>query len=107
MTSYRIIKLSLVFCIFCLFACNSGKSSDNGQSCNTQGEVQDFTGLDGCQLLIVTADGKKLLPGRMLSEDVQLQAGQKIRFDYRPIEMMSICMAEDLIVEITCLEVMD
>ena len=63
--------------------------------------------MDGCQLLIVTEDGKKLLPGQMLDTDFQLAAGQKISFDYRPIDMMSVCMTEDLIVEITCIRLTD
>ena len=96
--------LAAFFCFFVVFACQTGKSSKDGQSCKTQGVVQDFTGMDGCNLLIVTEDGKKLLPGQILDSSFQLAAGQKIRFDYRPIDMMSICMSEDLIVEITCVE---
>lgn len=105
MPTDRIINLLLIFCIFCLAACNSARSSNGPDNCNTRGEVQDFTGLDGCRLLIVTEDGKKLLPGRILDNEFQLEAGQQLNFDYRPIDMMSVCMAEDLIVEITCIEV--
>jgi hypothetical protein len=85
-------------------ACQTGKSSNDSQTCKTRGVVQDFTGMDGCNLLIVLEDGKKLLPGQILNSSFQLAAGQKIRLDYRPIDMMSICMTEDLIVEITCIE---
>jgi hypothetical protein len=98
------IKLLLVFCLFGLISCHSGKQKDSTGSCKTQGTVQDFTGLDGCRLLIVTEDGKKLLPGSILDEDFQLEAGQEISFDYRPVDMMSVCMAEDEIVEITCIK---
>jgi hypothetical protein len=100
MTIRQYLNFLVVLTLFGLGACHTSKSSDTG-TCKTQGEVQDFTGLDGCGLLIVTEDGKKLLPGKM-SGDVQLSAGQKIRFDYRPIDMMSVCMTEDEIVEITC-----
>ena len=103
----RVIGLVFLLCCMLFSACHSGKSSDGQNSCNSTGEVKDFTGLDGCQLMIVMEDGKKLLPGSILVNDVTLEAGQKIRFDYRPIEMMSVCMAEDLIVEITCLEVLE
>lgn len=106
-------KISLVntFILFSLLsiclAATCRQNSGDQTACNTQGQVEDFTGLDGCQLLIVTEDGKKLLPGRILDSNVTLAAGQRIRFDYRPVEMASICMAEDLIVEITCLQVID
>lgn len=102
MSIRRYINFLMAFGLFCCFACNSGKSSGS-TSCKTTGEVQDFSGLDGCKLLIVTEDGKKLLPGKILDGDVELAAGQKIRFDYRPLDMMSVCMTEDEIVEITCL----
>ncbi|MCB0630236.1 MAG: hypothetical protein R2824_12860 [Saprospiraceae bacterium] len=104
MTIRRYINFIAVLSLFCFFACQSGKSSGTS-SCKTKGEVQDFSGLDGCSLLIVTEDGKKLLPGKMPDTGVELKAGLKIRFDYRPIDMMSVCMTEDEIVEITCLEV--
>lgn len=98
-------KLLLFSCLLWLAGCGSNKGAKPANNCNTTGTVQDFTGLDGCRLLIVTEDGKKLLPGRILDSDIQLEAGLRIRFDYRPVDMMSVCMAEDLIVEITCLEV--
>lgn len=105
MNTIRNIKLLLVFGLFSLISCHSGKSSDGANGCNTQGTVEDYTGMDGCRLLIVTEDGKKLLPGNILDSDFQLVAGQKISFDYRPIDMMSVCMAEDQIVEITCIKI--
>lgn len=105
MNTIRNIKLLIVFCLFGLISCYSGKGSEGSTACNTQGIVQDFTGLDGCSLLIVTDDGKKLLPGKILDPDFQLEAGQKISFDYRPIDMMSVCMTEDQIVEITCIKI--
>ncbi|PHN06721.1 hypothetical protein [Flavilitoribacter nigricans] len=104
MNTNRIIKLLTVFCVFWLISCNSGKKSDSASDCKTQGTVQDFTGMDGCRLLIVTEDGKKLLPGSILDSDFVLEAGQEISFDYRPVDMMSVCMTEDQIVEITCIK---
>ncbi len=105
MKTYRIIKLLFVFCLAGLISCHSGKEKSTAGECKTQGTVQDFTGMDGCRLLIVTEDGKKLLPGSILDSDFQLEAGQKISFDYRPVDMMSVCMTEDQIVEITCIKI--
>jgi hypothetical protein len=105
MNTIRNIKLLFIFGLLGLISCHSGKGSEVAGSCKTQGTVQDFTGLDGCRLLIVTDDGKKLLPGKILDADFQLEAGQKISFDYRPIDMMSVCMTEDQIVEITCIKI--
>lgn len=107
MISHRFWVLVLALGFAAQWGCHSGKDADGKASCKTEGEVQDFTGLDGCSLMIVTKDGKKLLPGKVLESAVSLQAGQKIRFDYRPIDMMSVCMAEDQIVEITCLQIIE
>lgn len=80
----------------------------NGSQCNEAGVVQDFTGLDGCKLLIVTDTGEKLLPAEMEDPHFKLEAGQRIRFSYEELpDQMSICMAEDKIVRITCIQLMD
>lgn len=104
MKTNGIFNLLILFCLIGLISCHSSKDSNAVGDCKTAGTVQDFTGMDGCRLLIVTEDGKKLLPGRILDDDFQLEAGQEIRFDYRPVDMMSVCMTEDLIVEITCIK---
>ncbi len=79
----------------------------NGESseCKTIATVKDFTGLDGCTFLIVLENGDKLLPVKLNDENFELHDGQKIRFDYIELpDAMSICMAEDMAVEITCIK---
>ena len=84
--------------------CKSTKQPTSG-NCHLSGTVEDFSGLDGCRLLIVTASGEKLLPAEIEPSDFKLEAGQKIRFSYEELEgQTSICMAEDKIVRITCIE---
>lgn len=87
--------------------CNPTKKVNGGQ-CSEAGVVQDFSGLDGCKLLIVTEKGKKLLPAELEDSNFKLEAGQRIRFSYQELpDQMSICMAEDMIVRITCIQLMD
>lgn len=103
MKLFPILSLFLFLGLF-NSSCNSKKIVTNGNHCNHSGVVKDFTGLDGCRLLIVTDAGKKLLPAALPEMDFELKDGQKIKFDYKETDGMSICMAEDMIVEITCIE---
>lgn len=75
--------------------------------CTQQGTVVDYTGLDGCSLLIVTEDGKKYLPVRPEFGGIRLAPGMKIRFGYERADMASVCMAEDAVVTLTCLEAVE
>ena len=86
-------------------ACGPQNKLHDDNQCTQTGVVKDFTGLDGCGIMIIAEDGKKLLPVSFPEEETELKDGQHIRFDYRETEAMSICMAEDKIVEITCLEI--
>lgn len=105
-----ILKILLLIFGTQLLACHTPKAT-RGQTqnttCKTKGTVKDFTGLDGCKFMIVLADGKKLLPGKMVDPNFKFQDGQEINFDYKELKDygMTICMAEDLIVEITCIEI--
>lgn len=75
------------------------------ENCQTMGTVKDFTGLDGCRLLIVLDNGDKLLPSKVNDENFTLRDGQRIKFDYIELtDMGSMCMAENAIIEITCIE---
>lgn len=98
----------LSFCLILSFsqsACGPQKNlSDNG-SCRHYGVLKDFAGLDGCGLMIIDETGQKLLPVKFPEQPLDLKDGQKIKFDYVEADAMSICMAEDKIVEITCIKV--
>lgn len=101
---------NIFFCAIALlaFTCNSNKNSVGPHNCKTTAVVKDFTGLDGCGLLIVLDNGDKLLPAKMSNPNFKLQDGQKIRLNYTVLEdAMSICMAEKASIEITCIELVE
>ena len=100
-------KLLITIMMFCLLGCGGNKGVPNGNStaCSTMGTVKDFTGLDGCKLLIVLENGDKLEPA-VIKDGITLRDGQSIKFGYKEMkDMMSICMA-GTIVEITCAEIL-
>lgn len=89
-------------------ACNTAKKSNGNDACEQMATVQDFSGLDGCSLLIVLENGDKYLPTSNEFEGTKLVAGQKISFSYEEAEAMaSICMAESKIIELTCLSILE
>lgn len=94
--------LLLVSLLLLWAACNTAKKKSNS-ACDVQAEVKDFSQLDGCGLLIVTADGKKLSPVNWEQWNSIAQADTKIALGYKEVEpRMSICMSEDAFIEITC-----
>ncbi len=109
MTKYLKIIAQYSFTIFLtiFIACNASKPQENNAACQFVGTVKDMRGLDGCQFLIITESGEKLLPTRV-PEGFTLQGGQEIKFGYQEAEAMaSICMAEDKTVEVTCIELLN
>jgi len=101
-------NILLIAIILFSFACQTNKSSVATESCQTVATVKDFTGLDGCGLLILLENGDKLLPAKVNDKNFTLRDGQKIRFDYKELEnMASVCMAEKAAIEITCIELLD
>ena len=70
--------------------------------CDIEGTVKDYTGLDGCGLLIDLKDGSRLEPVE-IEGDFKLKAGQKILFSYEVLtDQASTCQAGD-IVRVTCI----
>ncbi len=61
--------------------------------------------LDGCGLLLQLRNYERLLP--INGEEFNFKAGQKVRISYLPSDAMSICMHEDQIVRLTCLQIMN
>ncbi len=97
----------LLFCLICVMSCKTKKDVPNGDfsKCKTTGTVKDFTGLDGCKFLIVLENGDKLLPAKLNDENFEFKDGQKISFGYKELrDVVSICMAEKMAVEITCIK---
>lgn len=100
-----LIKTSLFVLLLAFIGCDTTKKAPTKTDCGTVGFVKDYTGLDGCRLMIETEDGRKLLPA-ILPEGYVLKEGQKIAFDFVEAKDygMTICMAEDMIIKITCLQ---
>jgi hypothetical protein len=71
--------------------------------CYITGTVKDYTGLDGCGLLIGLDDGELLEPAEMVP-NFELKAGQRVKLSYTELtDRASICMAGK-IVRVTCIE---
>jgi PKD repeat protein len=71
--------------------------------CSLTGTVVDFTGLDGCGLLIQLDNGEILEPAEVVPNFV-LKNGQRVRLAYSELtDRASICMA-GRIVRIDCIE---
>ncbi len=97
-------KLIFVLLLALAFGCKV-KPGAKGGSCEVMGTVKDFTGLDGCGLLIELENGQLLNPVT-LPEGVVLEDKQAIRFGYKKVDdMMGTCMREQAFVQVTCLEV--
>ena len=100
------IFLALAACLLALQcgSVNPGRA-EAPSDCDQQGTVRDFSDLDGCTLMIVTDTDQKLLPVKIEPPGFNLKAGQRIRFSYTEAEgMANICMAEDMMVNITCIQ---
>ncbi len=85
--------------------------------CNTTVSVVDFTGLDGCGLMLVLEDGTRLIPERRtyiqaprVEDDPlyyhELAAGQKWKIAYKKTDMVNVCMAGQTVF-VTCITKID
>jgi len=71
-----------------IFACTK---SHEGM---TKATIRDYTGLDGCGMLIVLENGDEIEPSNLnnFSSTVSISDGQKIWVKYHEIGGASICM---------------
>lgn len=101
-----LIKTTFFVLLLAFLGCDASKKVPTKSDCKTIGMVKDYTGLDGCRLMIETEDGRKLLPAKINQEGFVLKDGQKIAFDFVEAKDygMTVCMAEDMIIEITCIQ---
>lgn len=112
-------KALLSLSILLLFSCKTKKEvSSNAPvdqvkppiettiGCSTHAIVEDLTGLDGCGLILRLDNGEKWLPTNLADQKVKVEKNNSVYFGYRIIEDgMSNCMAENKMVELTCLQV--
>ncbi len=64
-----------------------------------EGTIQDYTGLDGCGLVIELENGTVLEPQNWntFENEVQLQDNQKVWVKYHSTEGASICMVGEIV----------
>lgn len=85
--------------------------------CSVTATVTDFTGLDGCGLMLVLEDGTRLNPEKRVyvtapkQEDdplyyFTLTAGDKVKIAYKDVDGMDACMAGKPVF-ITCITKID
>lgn len=82
------------------------KCSDTSPvSCKKLAVVKDYGGLDGCDLLFIVSDDLKLLATNLDTFDLELSDGDVVLLGYSVLDdAASICMAEDAIVALHCLQ---
>lgn len=75
--------------------CFSPADSRLDTACGTSGVWRDFSGLDGCQWMIVLDDGRRLIPhfpSHMLVP--RIEPGQRVSIGFTPIDSIAdVCMA--------------
>ena len=69
----------------------TGCTKDNSGLAAT-GTIKDFTGLDGCSLMIVLDSGEKL-EIISLPPNTTLDVNRRVRVEYKPEPRASVCMA--------------
>ncbi len=90
----KIIITLITGIILCSASCKKELSE-------TLGTVKDFTGFDGCKILIVLDTGEKLEPVS-LPPNVSLIPNKRVAIKYNKVARASICMSGPTI-EITSL----
>ena len=73
--------------------------------CNTHVMVKDYSGVDGCGLLLVTSEGEKLLPASLPKMDFELANNQALKIGFTEMkDAVSICMMESRTIIVNCVE---
>lgn len=90
--------LSTFIFFFLLFASCNRTSCENAQAAT----IEDYTGLDGCGLVIKLQSGEVLEPVNLNSFNFTPTDGMKVWLKYHEVGLASICMVGP-IVEIDCL----
>ncbi len=84
--------------------CGTSKTMADRNTCDSEGTIVDMTGLDGCHWMLVTDDGMKLLPQNW-PDSFEPKDNLSVKFHFTEVkDVASICMAEDKIVIVDCIE---
>ena len=101
-------SILIILSTFIISSCSTSKNGGNDSDCSTLATVKDFTGLDGCTFLFILDNGDKYLPAEISDSNFELKDQQRIKFGYKELkDQMSICMAENKIVAVTCIQVVE
>ena len=92
----KVLILS-TFLLLIFSACDR-TSCENAQAAT----IEDYTGLDGCGLVIKLQNGDVLEPTNLNDFNITPTDGMKVWVKYHEVAMMSICMVGPT-VEIDCL----
>lgn len=87
----------LIATTFLFVSCNR-TSCENAQ----EATIEDYTGLDGCGLVIKLQNGEVLEPVNLNDFNITPTDGMKVWVQYHEVGMLSICMVGPT-VEIDCL----
>jgi len=91
---------AILFCCasLLLFSSCEGSSCENAKAAT----IEDYTGLDGCGLLLKLTTGEVLEPMNLNDFNITPTDGMKVWVKYHEVAGASICMVGP-IVEIDCL----
>ncbi len=104
----KYLIFSPVLTLLILFLGCSGSKQIANTECTTAATVKDFSKLDGCKFLFVLENGKKLFADNFKELGYTPKDGDRVRISYKILEnYASICLAENNVVQITCLEMDD
>jgi hypothetical protein len=78
---------------FLVFSCSK---SHEGM---TKATLKDYTGLDGCGMVIELENGDAIEPTNLteFSSSVSIADGQKVWVNYHEVELASICMVGPIV----------
>ena len=91
--------------ILSIMACNKAIKSEVAAEKETIVTVKDMHKLDGCTFLLITEEGKKLLPYKTEILPFALSDGLKMAITYKEAKNVDgICMAEDMIIDLKTIQ---
>ncbi len=107
-------KIILLLSIGFILGCNSSKQTsesnenidkeESASLCQEEVTAKDFSDLDGCTMMLINEKGEKLLLAQN-NQDIPIENGKSYKVGYKILQgMASICMAENAIIELTCIE---
>ncbi|MEP7320732.1 MAG: hypothetical protein ABI761_02395 [Saprospiraceae bacterium] len=101
--------MKIVFIVFILIqlSCGSQKPLQNNSAgtCDTEANVLDYTGLDGCRFLLELKDGTRLIPVELDDNTFLFSENQVIKIKYNLMkDVVTACLTSAVPVNITCIQ---